>query len=179
MGVVYGAWLAGRPLRGTVTGRLLPEAIARHPDRPRIALMGGRPGAAERAAKRLRAAGGDVSAATSPPMGFDVGGAADQAAARKLAEAEPEILFVGLGSPKQDRWMAHHAAELPRTVMIGVGQTIDVLGGLQSAAPAWMTRVGLEWAYRLVHNPRRLARRYLWDDPRFFWWMLQARKTRR
>jgi N-acetylglucosaminyldiphosphoundecaprenol N-acetyl-beta-D-mannosaminyltransferase len=178
MGIVYGARLAGRALRGTVTGRLMPEAIARHPDRPRLALMGGQPGAADRAAERLRAAGGEVSVATSPPMGFKVGGAEDTASVRALAEAQPQILFVGLGSPKQDRWMAHHAAELPRTVMIGVGAGIDVLGGKQPAAPAWMTRVGLEWAYRLIHNPRRLARRYLRDDPRFFWWMFQARRAR-
>jgi UDP-N-acetyl-D-mannosaminuronic acid transferase (WecB/TagA/CpsF family) len=44
---------------------------------------------------------------------------------------------------------------------------------MQPQAPAWMTRVGVEWAYRLMHDPRRLARRYLWDDPRFFWWMLR------
>jgi N-acetylglucosaminyldiphosphoundecaprenol N-acetyl-beta-D-mannosaminyltransferase len=175
MGVVYGARLAGLRLRGTVTGRLLPQAVARHPDSPRLALVGGRPGASERAAERLRAAGADVSVTSSPPMGFRIGGPEDQAAVRALAAAQPEVLFVGLGSPKQDRWMARHAVELPRTVMVGIGAGIDVLGGRQAAAPAWMTRVGLEWAYRLIHEPRRLARRYLWEDPRFFWWMLRAR----
>ncbi|HEY7525735.1 MAG TPA: WecB/TagA/CpsF family glycosyltransferase [Candidatus Limnocylindria bacterium] len=176
MGVVYGARLAGSPLRGSITGRLLPAALARHPDRLRLALMGGLPGATQPAAQRLRELGGDVRAATSPPMGFAIGGEADQAAVRLLADADPQVLFVGLGSPKQDRWMARHAAALPRTVMVGIGQAIDVLGGRQPVAPAWMTRVGLEWAYRLVHDPRRLARRYLWDDPRFFWWMLRARR---
>lgn len=179
MGVVYGARLAGARVRGSITGRLLPAALARHPARPRLGLMGGLPGAAQLAADHLRGLGGDVRAATSPPMGFEIGGDADQAAARLLADADPQVLFVGLGSPKQDRWMAQHAADLPRTVMVGIGQAIDVLGGMQPAAPAWMTRVGLEWAYRLAHDPRRLARRYLWDDPRFFWWMLQARRTRR
>ena len=179
MGVVYGARLAGTRLRGSITGRLLPAALARHPDRLRLGLMGGLPGATGPAAERLRQLGGDVRAATSPPMGFEIGGDADRAAVRLLAEADPQLLFVGLGSPKQDRWMALHAADLPRTVMVGIGQAIDVLGGMQPAAPAWMTRVGLEWAYRLAHDPRRLARRYLWDDPRFFWWMLQARRTRR
>jgi N-acetylglucosaminyldiphosphoundecaprenol N-acetyl-beta-D-mannosaminyltransferase len=175
MGVVYGARLAAIPLRGSITGRLLPAALARHPNRLRLALMGGLPGATEPAARHLRELGGDVRAATSPPMGFEIGGDADLAAVRLLAEAQPQVLFVGLGSPKQDRWMARHAAELPQTVMVGIGQAIDVLGGMQPAAPAWMTSVGLEWAYRLAHDPRRLARRYLWDDPRFFWWMLRAR----
>jgi N-acetylglucosaminyldiphosphoundecaprenol N-acetyl-beta-D-mannosaminyltransferase len=173
MGVVYGVRLAGRRLRGTVTGRLLPEAMAGHAARPAMALMGGQPGAGERAASRLRIAGGDVRLATSPPMGFEIGGTDDAVAVRQLAEAAPQLLFVGLGSPKQDRWMAHHAADLPRTVMVGIGAGIDVLAGMQPQAPAWMTRVGVEWAYRLMHDPRRLARRYLWDDPRFFWWMLR------
>jgi N-acetylglucosaminyldiphosphoundecaprenol N-acetyl-beta-D-mannosaminyltransferase len=175
MGVVYGARLAGRRLR-TVTGRLLPEALARRADPPSLALMGGQAGAGERAAGRLRAAGGEVRLAISPPMGFKIGGEADMAAVRAIAEAAPQILFVGLGSPKQDRWMSRHVDDLPGTLMVGIGAGIDVLGGIQPEAPAWMTRIGVEWAYRLLHDPRRLARRYLWDDPRFFWWMFRARR---
>jgi exopolysaccharide biosynthesis WecB/TagA/CpsF family protein len=74
--------------------------------------------------------------------------------------------------------MARHASELP-AVLIGVGAAADVLAGRSRPAPAWMTRVGVEWAFRLYHEPRRLGRRYVWDDPRFFWWMLQQRATRR
>jgi exopolysaccharide biosynthesis WecB/TagA/CpsF family protein len=74
--------------------------------------------------------------------------------------------------------MARHAADLPGTVMVGIGVGIDVLGGMQPTPPEWMTRIGVEWAYRLVHEPGRLARRYLWDDPRFFWWMARARLRR-
>lgn len=175
MGVVYGARLAGRRLSGSVTGRLLPEAIARHAEDLTLALLGGRPGAGSVAADRLRLAGGRVVAVVAPPMGFTVGAEDDVAAVRALQDADPAIVFVGLGSPKQDRWMRHHAADLPRTVMVGIGAGIDVLGGVQPAAPDWMTRIGLEWAYRLLHDPKRLARRYLWDDPRFFWWMIRSR----
>lgn len=178
MGIVYGAYLAGHRLRGSVTGRLLPEAIARKPGSPTVGLLGGSPGASERAAEHLRRTGATVVAAASPPMGFAIGDADDEAAIATLRQADPAILFVGLGSPKQDRWMAHHAAALPRAVMVGIGAGIDVLGGVQPAAPHWMTRVGVEWAYRLVRDPRRLARRYLWDDPVFFWWMLRARRQR-
>jgi exopolysaccharide biosynthesis WecB/TagA/CpsF family protein len=74
--------------------------------------------------------------------------------------------------------MARHAGELP-AVLIGVGAAVDILAGRSPAAPAWMTRRGVEWTFRLIHEPRRLARRYLWDDPRFFWWMLQQRVSRR
>jgi N-acetylglucosaminyldiphosphoundecaprenol N-acetyl-beta-D-mannosaminyltransferase len=84
-------------------------------------------------------------------------------------------VFVGLGAPKQELWMARHSADLPRSVLVGVGAAIDVLGGRRLAAPKWMTQIGLEWLFRLANEPRRLARRYLWDDPRFFAWMLAAR----
>jgi N-acetylglucosaminyldiphosphoundecaprenol N-acetyl-beta-D-mannosaminyltransferase len=73
--------------------------------------------------------------------------------------------------------MARHASELP-AVLVGVGAAVDVIAGRSPSAPAWMTRRGIEWAFRLVHEPRRLARRYLWDDPRFFWWMVRQRARR-
>jgi N-acetylglucosaminyldiphosphoundecaprenol N-acetyl-beta-D-mannosaminyltransferase len=180
MGIVYGSRLAGIPLRSTVTGRLLPRAVARRAGRdgPSIALMGGQPGAGERAAQALRQAGGNVAVATSPPMGFAIGSPEDRTSVDAIAASGARIVFVGLGSPKQERWMAAHGAKVPGAVMVGIGQGIDVLGGRVKAAPAWMTRIGVEWAFRLTQDPRRLARRYLWDDPRFFWWMLRARLSR-
>jgi N-acetylglucosaminyldiphosphoundecaprenol N-acetyl-beta-D-mannosaminyltransferase len=178
MGIVYGSRLAGTGLRASVTGRRLPEAVARHPDPPSIGLMGGSPGAGEKAAAFLRGVGSAQVTAVSAPLGFAIGGSEDHEAVRRLQADAPAILFVGLGSPKQDRWMARHAADLPGTVMVGIGVGIDVLGGMQPTPPEWMTRIGVEWAYRLVHEPGRLARRYLWDDPRFFWWMARARLRR-
>jgi N-acetylglucosaminyldiphosphoundecaprenol N-acetyl-beta-D-mannosaminyltransferase len=163
-----------------VHGRLLPEEIVRRtaPDTPPIALLGGRGDAADKAAGHLRAMGANVVAAISPPMGFEIGGPADEAATHALVEARPRVLIVGFGAPKQERWMARHQAELPQTVMLGIGQTIDVLGGRVPAAPAWMTRVGLEWAFRMLRDPRRIGRRVLIDDPPFFWWMLRSRFAR-
>ena len=179
MGIVYGSRIAGRPLRGTVTGRRLPEAVGaalRTAGAPAgIGLVGGTPDVVARAAERLRAQGIAVDVAIGPTMGLQVGSDEDRALVERLRERAPAVLFVGLGSPRQELWMARHAAELPRTVLVGVGAAIDVLGGRVSVAPAWMTRVGLEWLWRLAHEPRRLARRYLWDDPRFFGWMLAAR----
>jgi N-acetylglucosaminyldiphosphoundecaprenol N-acetyl-beta-D-mannosaminyltransferase len=180
MGLIYGSHLAGRPLIGPVHGRLLPEAIVRAtaPDSPPLAMIGGRDDAPQRASERLRALGGNVVAAVRPPMGFEIGGAADQEATRTLVEADPRVLIVSLGAPKQERWMVRHAADLPRTVMLGIGQTVDVLGGLVPIAPTWMTRVGLEWAYRMLRDPRRIGRRVFVDDPPFFWWMIRARLGR-
>jgi N-acetylglucosaminyldiphosphoundecaprenol N-acetyl-beta-D-mannosaminyltransferase len=181
MGLIYGARLAGTPFRGRVTGRLLPEAIvqASAPDTPPIAIVGGRDDAPDRAAERLREQGGTVVAAVSPEMGFEIGGPVDDAAIATLKQADPRIILVGFGAPKQERWMARHAADFPQAVMLGIGQAIDVLGGRVPAAPSWMTRVGLEWAFRMLRDPRRIGRRVFVDDPPFFWWMLQSRLRRR
>ena len=76
------------------------------------------------------------------------------------------ILFVGLGCPKQEKWMAEQQGKIP-IVMLGVGAAFDFLAGTKSQAPAWMQAIGLEWFFRLIHEPRRLAKRYLYNNPRF------------
>jgi N-acetylglucosaminyldiphosphoundecaprenol N-acetyl-beta-D-mannosaminyltransferase len=76
------------------------------------------------------------------------------------------ILFVGLGTPKQEWWMAAHKPQV-RAVMLGVGAAFDFLTGRKRQAPRLIQRLGLEWLYRLVHEPRRLWRRYLYRNPRF------------
>lgn len=181
MGLIYASRLRGRPFRGAVTGRLLPEAIVRKTTSEpfRIGLIGGRDDAPQKATARLNELGGNVVAAVSPPIGFEIGGALDQEATAILKAADPQIVLVGFGAPKQETWMARHQPDMPHAVMLGIGQTIDILGGRVGAAPAWMTRVGLEWAFRLMHDPRRIGRRVFVDDPPFFWWMLRDRLARR
>ncbi len=80
-----------------------------------------------------------------------------------------DVLWVGLGSPKQDFWMAKHRALVNVSVMIGVGAAFDFLGGTKRQAPRWMQRCGLEWAFRLCCEPRRLWRRYLYGNARFIY----------
>ena len=180
MGIVYGSRIVGTPLRGTVTGRLLPAAIgsALGGRPPGIALFGGRPEIVERARATLERAGALVTAAISPPMGLEIGSAADAEVTRQLAAGEPGVVFVSLGAPRQALWMARHAGDLPTSVLVGVGGAVDVLAGAVPTPPRWMTRVGVEWLFRLANDPRRLARRYLRDDPRFFSWMISQRRRR-
>lgn len=179
MGIIYGSWIAGTPLRGTVTGRLLPAALAAAlGPAVGLAIFGGKPGVADEAARAIERKGGRIACALAPRMGFVVGSDEDVELTRQLRESGASVVFVCLGAPRQALWMARHAAELP-AVLVGVGGAVDVLAGRSPLAPAWMTRLGVEWAFRLVHEPRRLARRYLWDDPRFFWWMLRQRARRR
>lgn len=86
--------------------------------------------------------------------------------AEEINQSEARILFVGIGCPKQEKWMAEHQGKLS-CVMIGVGAAFDFLSGKKKTAPLWMQKNGLEWLYRLASDPRRLWKRYLKHNPRF------------
>jgi N-acetylglucosaminyldiphosphoundecaprenol N-acetyl-beta-D-mannosaminyltransferase len=77
------------------------------------------------------------------------------------------IVWVGLGLPKQELWMDRVAAKLPGFTLVGVGAAFDLLAGTVRQAPGWMQRSGLEWLFRLIQEPRRLWRRYIWNNPAF------------
>ncbi|MFC7663569.1 WecB/TagA/CpsF family glycosyltransferase [Methylorubrum suomiense] len=81
--------------------------------------------------------------------------------------AKPDIVWVGLSTPKQERWMSAHRDRIEAPVMIGVGAAFDFLAGTKRQAPLWMQRSGLEWAFRLASEPRRLWRRYATIVPSF------------
>jgi len=86
----------------------------------------------------------------------------------ELAAAGARIVFVGLGCPKQERWMAECRDRVP-AVLLGVGAAFDFHAGQVRQSPAWLQRWGLEWIFRLAMEPRRLWRRYAWHNPRFIW----------
>jgi len=83
--------------------------------------------------------------------------------------AKPDIIWVGLSTPKQERFMAEYIDKLDTTLMFGVGAAFDFHAGLMPQAPAWMQNSGLEWFFRLCKEPRRLWRRYLKNNPLFIW----------
>jgi N-acetylglucosaminyldiphosphoundecaprenol N-acetyl-beta-D-mannosaminyltransferase len=101
----------------------------------------------------------------SPPFS-DLTAEEDLDVAQTINASGARILFIGLGCPKQEKWMADHRGKI-NAVMLGVGAGFDFHAGLKSQAPAWMQRAGLEWLYRLFTEPRRLWRRYLYHNPRF------------
>ena len=90
----------------------------------------------------------------------------DRAAVDRIASSGVQLLFVGLGCPKQEHWIVEHLGRV-HAVMFAVGAAFDLLAGNQRRAPRWMRRCGLEWVYRLASEPRRLAKRYLKHNPRF------------
>ncbi len=96
----------------------------------------------------------------------------DEAVVQKICSAGVRLLFVGLGCPKQEKWIIAHRHRIP-AVMLGVGAAFDFLAGTKPQAPRWMMRFGLEWIFRLCSEPRRLAGRYLTNNPRFVAFFLQ------
>jgi N-acetylglucosaminyldiphosphoundecaprenol N-acetyl-beta-D-mannosaminyltransferase len=103
----------------------------------------------------------------------------DATVRKEIAESGVKILFVGLGCPKQERWVASHTREFDG-VMLGVGAAFDFIAGIKPMAPVWMQNTGLEWLYRLLCEPKRLWKRYLKQNPAFILlFMLQLTKIRR
>jgi N-acetylglucosaminyldiphosphoundecaprenol N-acetyl-beta-D-mannosaminyltransferase len=129
---------------------------------------GGRPEVTERLAGRLSAQipGLAVAGMRSPPYRAltEAEDAADVAA---INASGADLVWVGLSTPKQERWMAAHRDRLQAPVLLGVGAAFDLLAGTLRQAPPWMQRSGLEWSYRLAREPRRLWRRYLRNNPAF------------
>jgi N-acetylglucosaminyldiphosphoundecaprenol N-acetyl-beta-D-mannosaminyltransferase len=115
----------------------------------------------------------------SPPF-HPLNKAEDEEVTRRISESGARMLFVGLGCPKQERWIMDHRDRIP-AVMLGVGCAFDFLAGTKAQAPRWMMRIGLEWLFRLASEPRRLAIRYLKHNPRFivlfFHQLMRRRKT--
>lgn len=91
----------------------------------------------------------------------------DDAVIAQINAAKPDIVWVGLSTPKQEFWMAAHVGRLDAPVLIGVGAAFDFLAGTKKQAPRWMRRSGLEWLFRLLQEPRRLWRRYFTSVPQF------------
>jgi N-acetylglucosaminyldiphosphoundecaprenol N-acetyl-beta-D-mannosaminyltransferase len=129
---------------------------------------GGRAGVAQLLADSLRIAnpGLSVAGAWFPPFGVPSRREREETLTR-INEASPDILWVGLSTPKQERWMWESRAELRVPVLIGVGAAFDINSGRVRQAPLWMRENGLEWSWRLMQEPRRLWRRYLIDGSRF------------
>lgn len=107
----------------------------------------------------------------SPPFG-EWSLEEDEKIVEEINRVHPDILWVGLGSPKQDYWMYRHRDNIDTSVMLGVGAAFDFIAGTKKQAPRWMQKAGLEWFFRLCCEPKRLWRRYLIGNPKFIYYLL-------
>jgi len=170
MPIVWSGRLAGAGWMRRVYGPELVTALAAVASARgwRLFLYGGKERVADLLADRLCSAhpGLEVVGTYSPPFRSLSPGEESEVDAT-IDRARPDVLLVGLSTPKQERWMAAHAGRVEVPVMIGVGAAFDLLTGQVRQAPRWMQVCGLEWLYRLAQEPRRLGPRYLKANPAF------------
>lgn len=141
------------------------EAAAR--ENISVGFYGGEPTVVESLVRRMQARYGGLTVAflASPPF-RELTSGEDAEVIKQINESGARILFVGLGCPKQEIWMAKHRGKI-QAVMLGVGAAFDFHAGTKPQAPVWMQRIGLEWLFRFISEPRRLWKRYLIHNPRF------------
>ena len=171
MPLVWTANLMGETLPNRVYG---PELMRRYNERcrdrgHRVWLYGGRDqGSLAQLALNMHRAhpGIQVVGGYSPPF-RRLAEREEEEVARQIDAARPDVLWVGIGVPKQEKWMARLRDRLDVPVMCAVGAAFDFHAGRISQAPAWMQQRGLEWTYRIAQEPRRLLPRYLYYNPRF------------
>ena len=186
--LVIASHFLGRPLAERIPGSELMELLCCEAAKEGLSayFLGGLPHAAENCARILkdRYPGLGIAGHCCPPLGFELDREESAKVLRSIQTAAPDLLFVGLGVPKQELWISANSPVLPIGVAFSVGAALDTISGYRQRAPLWTRRTGLEWLGRLVREPRRLWRRYLIANPKFVWlvlkqWIRQRRKPRR
>jgi N-acetylglucosaminyldiphosphoundecaprenol N-acetyl-beta-D-mannosaminyltransferase len=171
MSIVIASRLLGTPLHERIAGVDLVDELCKLCAREELSVyfIGGRPGAASQTAEILvrRHPGLRVAGIDCPPYGFETDPSENQKVLRRIRLAAPDLLFVALGTPKQEYWTAEHLSDLKVAVAIPVGAAFEMIAGLVPRAPRWLQSIGMEWLFRLALEPLRLWRRYLIGNPRF------------
>lgn len=177
--LLWAAKFLQTPLNGRVNGTDLFEKLCEvaATNGLKVFLLGGRPGAADKAAAVLerRHRGLKIAGTYCPPYGFE----SDPVELRRIEDAilgaSPQILFVGLGAPKQENWIYAHYRQLGVPISLGIGVSFELVAGMVKRSPVWMQTAGLEWAFRLLVEPGRLWQRYILGNPTFVWLVLKQR----
>ncbi|MBU4368656.1 WecB/TagA/CpsF family glycosyltransferase, partial [Patescibacteria group bacterium] len=155
---------------------LIDEIIKNFGRDYKIFLLGGKESVAKLAAEKLKERFPDIKIA-----GFfsgDAGEAGDSATVSAINQAKPDILFIAFGAPKQEKWIARNLKKIPSVrLAIGVGGAFDIISGKIKRAPRWMRRLGLEWLWRLIQEPRRIGRIYN-ATIKFIWLVLMKKLSR-
>ena len=166
--LLWMSWLAGFPLPEKISGSDLVRPLLEQSSRKglKIYFLGAAPGVGASAVQillkempNLKVVGID-----SPPIGFDKDAEIEEKIMEKMLAAEPDIVFLALGAPKQEIVMHRWYKKGVKQVMLGVGASLDFISGKIKRSPKWMSNMGLEWLYRISQDPKRLVKRYLIQD---------------
>jgi N-acetylglucosaminyldiphosphoundecaprenol N-acetyl-beta-D-mannosaminyltransferase len=178
--LLWAARFLSMPLSGRVNGTDLLESLCAMSANLglKVFFLGGRPAAAQKAAAVLQQRHPTLEINTyCPPYGFHTDPQEQERISAAIRAAAPDLLFVGLGAPKQELWIANHYQALNVPVSLGIGVSFELVSGMVTRAPQWMQNVGLEWFFRLLMEPRRLWQRYLLGNIIFMGLVLKQ-KTR-
>lgn len=177
--VVWAARLLGTPLPERIAGIDLMQRLLAAADREGygVYVLGARREVLDVALERLRERYPNLEIAGSRDGYYEDSEVAE--VCESIRAARPDILFIAMSSPRKEHFLAEHGEGLGVPFVMGVGGSIDVIAGLTRRAPQAMQRAGLEWLYRLLQEPRRLASRYLRTNSRFAWMVVRAIFTRR
>lgn len=168
-------WL-GNALTNRITGIDLVSSMVFRSTGPKTFLLGALPGVAREASAIVNSKYPGRIVGFYAPTPQELTTRANSLEIIKTVKSSgAKCVVVGLGFPKQEQWIMQYKDELSGLVVIAAGATIDFLSGRSKRAPLWLQRKGLEWAYRLVHEPRRLWKRYLINDPWLFWWVVKEK----
>lgn len=179
--IKYASRFLGTPIKDKISGSdLLPLFCEFHRDNPdvKIFLLGGAEGVPQQAQRNInqRIGRNIVVQSHSPSYGFEKDEAECQRIVEMVRQSSANTLVVGLGAPKQEKWIAKYCHQLPNIeIFMGVGAAIDFEAGNKPRAPQIVSTLGLEWLYRLLSEPRRLWKRYLVQDFPFFWLLLRQK----
>lgn len=174
----------GTPIKAKISGSdLFPSFCEHHKDNEyiKIFMLGGAEGVAAKARRNINERIGReiIVAAHSPSFGFEKSEEECQAIVEMIRQSSANVLVVGVGAPKQEKWIAKYKDQLPNiNIFMAIGASIDFEAGHKPRAPQLMSNLGLEWLYRLSTEPQRLWKRYLVDDLPFFWLLLKEKMTR-
>lgn len=187
--LMYAAQFLGTPICDKISGSdLLPWFCDYHRDNPdvKIYMLGAAPGVAKLAQQRINARIGReiIVEAHSPTYGFEKSPEECEAIVERIRASSANVLVVGVGAPKQEKWIVKYRDQLPNIkTFLAVGAAIDFEAGHKPRSPEFVTELGLEWLYRTMSEPKRLWKRYLIEDMPFFGLVFQqwlaARKTRK
>lgn len=177
----YVSRFLGTPIKEKISGSdFFPAFYNYHKDNEeiKIFLLGGQEGVAKKAQEKINTKVGReiIVEAHSPSFGFEKNEAECLEIIERINRSGATVLALGVGAPKQEKWIQKYKNLLPNIrIFMAVGATIDFEAGYKERSPKWMSEVGMEWLHRLLSEPQRLWRRYLIDDPLFFWLVLKQK----
>ena len=179
--VLYASHFLNNPIKEKIAGSDLFPAFCKHYQHDKnvkIFLLGSQQKIVETAQSKINARieRNIVIAAHSPSFGFEKNEQECQEIINLINSSEATVLAIGVGAPKQEMWIDKYKEKLPKvTTFLAIGATIDFEAGHVKRAPRWMSEVGLEWLYRLMKEPKRLLRRYLFDAIPFLLLIIRQR----